>query len=98
MGTDDYDGHWNMMDGGSGSGWWMVLVMLLVVLAVGIGLAYVARLALRPHPVHGVPGTQVPAPGHRDEEHAVGILRERLARGEIEESDYESRLRALQQR
>ncbi len=98
MGTDDYDGHWNMMGGGSGSGWLMFLAMLVALLAVGIGLAYVARLALRPHPVQGVPGAQGLGREPRDDEHAVGILRERLARGEIDEPEYESRLRALQPR
>jgi uncharacterized membrane protein len=94
MGTDDYEGHWNMMDG-SGGGWVMVLVMLLVLLALGLGLAYVARLALRP----AAPASaDAPRPESGDEDRAAGILRERLARGEIDGPEYESRLRTIRQR
>lgn len=91
MGTDDYDGHWNMMDGGGSGGWVMALVMLLVLAVLVVGLLYVARLTLR---APEGPGRREP----RDDEHAAGILRERLATGEIDEPEYESRLRRLRQR
>ncbi len=90
MRTDDYDGHWQMMDGG-GAGWAMFLVMLLVLLVLGGGLLYLTRLTLR------APEGLLPRePG--DEDRAADILRERLARGDIDEPEYESRLRTIRQR
>lgn len=91
-GYNGYDGHWQMMDGGAGSGWLMVVLMLVVLLAVVLGLAYLARLVVREHPAQGTD-----RPPLRDEEYALGLLRERLARGDIDEPEYESRVRTLQQ-
>jgi uncharacterized membrane protein len=86
---NDNDGHWHMM-GGGGAAWGMTLVFLLIVIAGAAALVWVIRDATR---TSGRVGARV---GERTVDPAAQILRERLARGEIDEREYESRLRLIE--
>lgn len=91
MWNDRYDDHWSMMSGTAG--WLMLLVMVVLVVAVG---AAVVLLLRDPHRSSSVgPSATGPSPSPSPQELAAGILQERLARGEIDEPEYESRLRTL---
>ncbi|MGL5809993.1 MAG: SHOCT domain-containing protein [Nocardioides sp.] len=84
MWNDDY-GHWRMMD--AGIVWFMLLLLVVIAAAVITLLAVLFR---------DPPRAGRDDSGRQDSaDIAVGILRERLARGELDESEYESRLRAL---
>jgi putative membrane protein len=84
MWNDDY-GHWDMMDSGAA---WLMLVVLLVIAAAIVALLVI--LLRYPGPTGRGESQRRPS-----EDVGVGILRERLARGEIDEDEYESRLRVL---
>jgi putative membrane protein len=81
---DDY-GYGRMHDG-SGAGWVMVLLMLVVAIAVVVAVGAL----LRARPAATVPSRAVAgAPDAR------AILKDRFARGEIDEDDFRGRIRAL---
>jgi putative membrane protein len=84
---DDGDGRWTMHDG-DGAGWLMVLLMLVVAIAVVVAVVALLRggtsLSTTPH---GAPGARGPDPR--------AILQERFARGEIDEQEFRTRMRAL---
>ncbi|MFI5614233.1 SHOCT domain-containing protein [Amycolatopsis sp. NPDC051903] len=73
--------YWHYGDGGGWIGLVLVIVGLLVLFAVA---AVVTALLIRRTP-------KAPSP----EDSAVGILRERFARGEIDQDEYERRRAAL---
>lgn len=84
---DDGDGRWQMHD--DGAGWLMVILMIVFVVAVVVVVFALLRGTL---PLTASP-TSAPAVGPgRD---ARAILRERFARGEIDEQDFRARMRAL---
>lgn len=84
---DDGNGRWVMHDH-DGAGWLMVLLMLVVVIAVVVAVVAILRgsTGLVP-PAHTSTGVRGPDPR--------AILQERFARGEIDEQDYRTRMRAL---
>ncbi|WP_207343994.1 SHOCT domain-containing protein [Arthrobacter sp. E3] len=75
--------------GGSGGmiGW--IAMAVLMVLFWGGVVTVIVVLLRRPHPGQGTPGR---GPSHDEAER---ILRERFARGEIEETEYLARRAAL---
>ena len=90
---------------GAGGWWWipMILMMLLVVGAV-VALVLVALRRSTPagSPTHGGPPLAAPAsPGHLHPGAPASrltpeeILADRLARGEIDPTDYQDRMAAL---
>jgi putative membrane protein len=81
-------GHPMMWDGG---GWFMLFgpIMMLLFLALVVGLVVLAVRWLMSSG-HGL-GSQPSSPGRAP----LDILKERLARGEIEVAEYEERRRAL---
>ena len=81
--------HWMEMDGWSW-GWGLVgmTMMILFWTLVIVGLVLVVRSFTRDSAARSGVGQ------HSDR--AVDILRERYARGEIDQSEYETRLRALE--
>ena len=88
---NDGNGHWQRMHEGNGAGWVMVLLMLVVAIAVVVAVVALLRgsvptLSAAPA-APAAPGTRSPDPR--------AILQERFARGEIDESDFRSRMRAL---
>ena len=85
---NDDNGQWQMMSGGAA--WAMVLVVLLLVIAGGAALVVVLRGS---SPSSADAWTH---DGTQEREPAARILRERLAHGEIDEPEYESRLRLIQ--
>ena len=77
---------WRMHD--QGAGWLMVLLMLIVVIAVVVAVVAIVRGTTSLSPAtHPAPGTRGP--------HPRAILQERFARGEIDEQDFRTRMRAL---
>jgi putative membrane protein len=85
----DYgDDRWRMHDQ-SGVGWLMVVLMLVVAIAV-----VVAVVALLRGWTPATPATPHPGPGTRAADPRA-ILQDRFARGEIDEQDYRTRIRAL---
>lgn len=82
-------GQWHMM-GGGGAAWAMMLVFLAIVIAGAALLVVAIRDATRTSADVGarVGGAEVDLAAH--------ILRERLARGEIDEAEYQSRLRLIE--
>ena len=86
---NDNDGQWHMM-GGGGAAWGTMLVFLLIVIAGAAILVWVIRDAMR---TSGRLGARV---GGRMVDPAAQILRERLARGEIDEWEYGNRLRLIE--
>lgn len=81
------DERWRMHDQ-AGAGWLMVVLMLVVVIAV-----VVVAVALLRGTVPTAAGTAAATPGRAPG--ARAILQERFARGEIDEQDFRSRMRAL---
>ena len=84
---DDDDGRWGMHDQ-AGTGWFMVILMLVVVAAVAV---IVIALLRGTTPLTASAG----APPVLRGPDARAILRERFARGEIDEQEFRSRMRAL---
>ncbi|MGY2873672.1 putative membrane protein [Marmoricola sp. URHA0025 HA25] len=82
----DLEPRWRMHDDG-GSGWVMALLMLLFLAA----LVVVVLVFVRGSTSTAAPGPGMP--GHQPD--ARAILRERFARGEIDEQDFRSRMRSL---
>jgi len=86
---DNYgDGRWGMHD--SGGGWLMLLLMLVLVVAV-----VVAAVALLRGNVPVAGATAATRPPARLATDARAILQDRFARGDIDETDYRARMRAL---
>jgi uncharacterized membrane protein len=85
---NDDSGQWHMM-GGGGAAWGMMLVFLLIVI---VGAAVLIMVLRDPR---NSPGVKARASGEGVDP-AGRILRERLARGEIDEPEYESRLRLIE--
>ena len=84
---DDGDGRWQGMHDGSGAGWLMVILMLVVAIAVVVAVVALLRGGT---PLTAAPRATVgPTPDPR------AILRERFARGDLDESDFRTRMRAL---
>ncbi len=83
-----YHGHGHMWDGG---GWWMFLGPLWMIIVIGLLIAGIVVLVrwLGGGPVIGGHG---PAASSR----ALDILKERFARGEIDEEEFEKRRRLLE--
>jgi len=83
---NDGDDRWGMHEQ-SGGGWLMVLLMLILVVAVVVAVVALLR---------GTTTSQtavVRTPGGAPDPRAV--LQDRFARGEIDESDFRARMRAL---
>ena len=80
------------MYGYGGDSWgmtgWIAMAVLMVLFWGGV-VAVLVVLLRRPHPGQGMPGM------HPSHEEAERILRERFARGEIEETEYLARRAAL---
>jgi putative membrane protein len=83
---DNGDGRWEMHDG-NGAGWLMVILMLVLVVAVVVAVVALMRGVVPTPTGHGVPAQRASDPR--------AILQERLARGEIDEADFRTRMRAL---
>jgi putative membrane protein len=81
------DERWRMHEQ-NGAGWVMVLLMLVITIAVIIAVVALLRGTT---PLTAGPRTAV---GGRAPD-ARAILQERFARGEIDEQDFRSRMRAL---
>jgi putative membrane protein len=83
----DSDGRWAMHHN-DGAGWLMVLLMLVFVIAVVvIAVALLRGTVATPTTATAVPDARASRPRE--------ILQERFARGEIDEQDYRTRMRAL---
>lgn len=80
----DLEARWQMHDN-DGAGWVMVLLMLLFVAAVVVVVLVFLRGSITP--------TAASTP--RPAVDARAILQERFARGEIDEQEFRSRIRAL---
>jgi putative membrane protein len=83
---DNGDGRWQMHD--NGAGWLMVILMLVFVVAVVVVIFALLR-GTTPLTASANPPAMPRGPDAR------AILRERFARGEIDEQDFRSRMRAL---
>jgi putative membrane protein len=98
MGDDRWWDHMNdVMDGrhmGGGASWWP-LWWLVLVLVVGAVVALVV-LSTRPRTTHPT-NLQAPATGQAPQaaDPAEALLRERYARGEIDQAEYDERLGRL---
>lgn len=73
---------------GMGGGWWALMVIAMIVF---LALCVFALVALSRHHNHGSSGSLV----GRTSNGPVDILNERLARGEVTEEEYASRLSLL---
>jgi putative membrane protein len=84
----DYgDERWRMHDQ-NGVGWFMVVLMIVIAVAVVIAVVALLRGST---PL--APGPRAVSSGRTPDPRA--ILQERFARGEIDEDDFRSRIRAL---
>ena len=83
---DNDDGRWGMHD--QGAGWIMVILMLVLVVAVVIVVLAVIRGTM---PLTAT----AKAPSVPRGPDARAVLRDRFARGDIDEPDFRSRMRAL---
>jgi putative membrane protein len=72
-------GPWN---DGRGPGWWILLVPLFWILVIGFAVFLIRRTMWRNRRQESVLG-------------AEGVLRERYARGEIDETEFRQRLEVL---
>lgn len=95
---------WNGYGMGMGIGWaWMfgILVIIGIVLLVILAVRYIGPGGSGRQDQGGNTGQSHPPQGTRTygtgNDHARQILAERYARGEIETSEYEERLRALRE-
>ena len=73
---------------GMGGGWWALMVIAMIVF---LALCVFALVALSRHHNHGSSGSLVGGTSNGP----VDILNERLARGEVTEEEYASRLSLL---
>jgi putative membrane protein len=87
------NGHWQMHDhAGAGFGWLMLLLMLVLTIAVVVAVVAFVRGASTP--ATGVPVAHGDVHADRAAD-ARAILRERFARGDIDEQEFRARMRAL---
>jgi uncharacterized membrane protein len=77
----DNDGQWHMMGAGGDAAWGMLLLVFVLIVIVTVGTTLV--LVRR-------------SQGQGGADPATRILHDRLARGEIDELEYESRLRLIE--
>jgi putative membrane protein len=98
MGEDEW---WDHMDGVmgrghmGGSGWWPLWWLVVVLLVAGVA-AFVVWMTRR----SGAPPDRAPLPGQAPPagsggDAAEAVLRERFARGEVDESEFDARLARL---
>ena len=85
--------------GGTGWGTWLVMVLVMVLFwtLVVVGIVALLRWTATPRPAtprQGAVDGSRPSPGDA----ARAVLDERLARGEIDEAEYRSRLATLRSR
>lgn len=99
---DHMDGGFGGMGGMGGAGWWVggLLMILLAVAIVAVVVALVVagnRTADRPQVPTAAPGAQdwIPGGPRPSRDPAEALLRDRYARGDIDERDYDQRLAAL---
>lgn len=79
------DGRWG--DGYGQRGHWLgAVIMCLLVLGAVVAIVWAIRRPDHRQPHAGVPTP--PAAGSVDTTHAINILRERFARGEIDEEEF----------
>jgi putative membrane protein len=78
-----------LKDDDGGAGWVMVLLMLLLVAAVVVAVVVFVRGS-------SAPGASATGASGRSFD-ARAILQERFARGEIDEQEFRSRMRALEE-
>ena len=84
---DDGNGHWERMHGqGSGFGWVMLLLMLVVAIAVAVAVIALLR---------GTTSQSAPPRLGSAAADPRAILQERFARGEIDDQEFRTRMRAL---
>jgi putative membrane protein len=67
---------------GYGPGWWVLLIPLFWILVIGLVIFAVRRTWFRGHRLQSMLG-------------AEGVLRERYARGEVDETEFRQRLEVL---
>lgn len=89
-------GYWHNGHMDSGWGFVMVLVMVGIWALVAIGIVWLVRSVITPGAQPPAPTTS-PSPGSPTGG-AEQILAERLARGEIDNAEYQTRLDALRSR
>lgn len=79
---------------GGGPGWGLFggLLQLLFLILIVLGIIFLGQALRSPRPLE-IPGMKPPTPPAHDA--ALQILRERLAKGEIDPDDYEARRRVL---
>ncbi len=83
------NGHWRMHDeAGAGFGWLMLLLMLVLTIALVVALVAFLRGTTSP-------SARVPVVSASRTADARAILRERFARGDIDEQEFRARMRAL---
>ena len=93
-------GNWD--DGHMDDGWGLAMffgmlsVGVLIAIAVGLAVLWAARSAKAPSPTPVEPPASATMRGGTEQ--AVQILAERMARGEIDTEEYETRLEALKTR
>ena len=97
MGDDQWWDHMNdVMDGRhmGGASWWPLWWVLLVLVVVAVVALVV--LSTRPRTTHPA-GSPPPPTGHGPQagDPAEALLRERYARGEIDQAEYDERLARL---
>ena len=81
-----------MVDGRYGFGGGLIALLVIVLLVVGI--AWLITLLTR-SPRHAAPPPTVASPPTPPVDPAIQILRERFARGEIAQGEFDERRRAL---
>ena len=81
----DLEARWRMHDN-DGTGWVLMMLMMLLFVAAAVVVVLVFLRGSITPPAPGAPGRAVDA---------RAILQERFARGEIDEQEFRSRIRAL---
>jgi putative membrane protein len=83
--------YYDHMDGGSGSGWIVMLIIMMLLIALAAVAVWYFVANARPQT-----GGGAPVPSARPS--ATDLLDERLARGEISPDEYRERMTALRER
>jgi len=91
---DDDGGRWQMMD--RGPGWAALVLLVLVTVVVTAPLVAFVTAHVLGHRAGN--GSSSPADPADQVDPAGQLVRERFARGEIDEDDYQSRLATLRKR
>lgn len=98
MGDDRWWDHMNdVMDGGhmGGTSWWPLWWLLLVLVVVAVVALVVLGTRRTTHPTGLQPPPTGHGPGALPGDPAEALLRERYARGEIDQAEYDERLARL---